>query len=303
MKIQKILAQLNKKALFPSFKDENHYYFYLKSGLSVRIKREKDSPDDLSIIAKSIQFDTESDNCLTIRANWNRHDSYEFIGRTQISMSEINDMLPIVSTDRSRYVLNGVYFNEDGMAATDGARMIMKKNHPSFARCDGHIFSGDHLKEFKSFFGAKANLEIQLTDDVFYKLEHDGMEIQGRFVDGIFPNFIQVVPENKSGNHFRFSEEFLGLFKELKSTYGNVDFILNTSTKKVRIEGNDELLDFNPDWITVERGEYPKFGVNLKFLNDFLKIGLFDFSIEDDHSPLHFSNDKYEAVLMPMRIR
>jgi DNA polymerase III sliding clamp (beta) subunit (PCNA family) len=134
-------------------------------------------------------------------------------------------------------------------------------------------------------------------------LEHDGVEIQGRFIDGVFPNFIQVVPENKSGNHFRFSEEFLGLFKELKSTYGNVDFILNTSTKKVRIEGNDELLDFNPDWIEVERGEYPKFGVNLKFLNDFLKIGLFDFSIEDEHSPLHFVNDKYEAVLMPMRLQ
>lgn len=112
-----------------------------------------------------------------------------------------------VSTDESRYVLNGVYFNMEAgrlkMVATDGHRLayIQKKLDSKEGETKTVIIPTKTLNELSKIVSDaskgkedEAVVEITATENQI-KFVAAGVEIVSRLIEGQFPNYEQVIPK------------------------------------------------------------------------------------------------------------
>ena len=112
-----------------------------------------------------------------------------------------------VSTDETRYVLNGVFFQVEGgklrMVATDGHRLafIQKKLEGKNDDKASVIIPTKTLNELSKVIsdlgkGKEDELivEIYVTDNQI-KFVIEGVEIVSRLIEGQFPNYEQVIPK------------------------------------------------------------------------------------------------------------
>ncbi len=112
-----------------------------------------------------------------------------------------------VSTDETRYVLNGVYFQVENekikMVATDGHRLafIQKKIEGKSDENYSVIIPTKTLNELSKVISDvgkgkenEINVEVIATDNQI-KFNVNEVEIVSRLIDGQFPNYDQVIPK------------------------------------------------------------------------------------------------------------
>src|ERR1700677_641305 len=112
-----------------------------------------------------------------------------------------------VSTDETRYVLNGVFFQVDGgklrMVATDGHRLafIEKKLENKSENKSSVIIPTKALNELTKVIsdlekGKEEDLVVEvIATDNQIKFVVEGVEIISRLIEGQFPNYEQVIPK------------------------------------------------------------------------------------------------------------
>jgi DNA polymerase-3 subunit beta len=120
----------------------------------------------------------------------------------------IRKTLFAVSTDETRYVLNGVFFQQEGskcrMVSTDGHRLayIQKKLEGKSDEKSSMIIPTKALNEVAKILSevskVKENedlaVEITATENQV-KFVISGVEIISRLIEGQFPNYEQVIPK------------------------------------------------------------------------------------------------------------
>jgi DNA polymerase-3 subunit beta len=224
-----------------------------------------------------------------------------------------------VSTDETRYSLNGVFIeqSEGGlvrMVATDGHRLAYEERSVgSLGLEKGVILPRKGLAELKKLLesgddgvvsiGFKENMGLVMKDKV---------ELFMRLIDGDFPDYTKVIPK---GNTNIVKVEHGELLQALR----RVSILSSERYKGVKMEfseGKVSISANNPDLgeavedIEAEYNGKPlSIGFNARYLLDVLGVlggdGEVDIELKDELSPSVIRKagiDGYLYVLMPMRL-
>ncbi len=225
-----------------------------------------------------------------------------------------------VSTDETRYHLNGVYFEQKPdagytMVATDGHRLslISKKiaSLKSITQGPGVIIPRKGLNEIKKLLesiGGEFEVAIEGPQLI---IRHEKTILMIRLIEGKYPNYQQFIPQKLSLKIIINREAFLSSLKR-------VSLLANQKSKAVTLmlsNGRMEITSNNPELGDAKEeievnytGADLKIGFNAKYITDVLSAindEEIDFEINDQLSPglVRPHNDtSYTCVVMPMRI-
>lgn len=243
----------------------------------------------------------------------------------EIEASTFRDMIAktiySVSTDETRYHLNGVYFerpignSKSGyiMVATDGHRLSIV-NHMKDTSSDnneGVIIPRKGLSEiYKLLENSEGSFKMAIEGAQLIVVD-DSSTLMIRLIEGKYPNYKQLIPQNL-GEKVKVKRE------DLLSSLKRVSLLSNQKSKGVTLNFADGLLEItsnNPELgdareeIPVEySGKSLKIGFNAKYIMDVLNsIGddEVNFDLKDQLSPgvvRPQQDDGYTCVIMPMRI-
>jgi len=104
-----------------------------------------------------------------------------------------------ISTDETRYVLNGIFtsFKEGKMTlvATDGRRLAMVENDLEFPSSHEQdiIIPTKAVQELQRLLGTDGELVMKLTDSQI-SFEANGSLLISKLIEGNYPNYRQVIP-------------------------------------------------------------------------------------------------------------
>ena len=238
-----------------------------------------------------------------------------------LSMIELTSFA--VSTDETRYNLNGVFFEPSGgelrMVATDGHRLSLARRpvEGEFGLKKGVILPKKGLAELKKLLQEALESGEEKPEVKLGFVENSAVvtrprvTLAMRLIEGVFPDYRQVIP--KQGE----KSVKLGRLRFLE-TLRRISLLSSDKAHAVKLDlspGLLKVLSQNPDLgeareeVPVEyRGEPLRIGFNARYLTDVLQaLQTADVVLElaDDLSPgvvKPEGDDGYTAVIMPMRI-
>lgn len=230
----------------------------------------------------------------------------------------IDKTLYSVSTDETRYVLNGVYLEPSGdslsVVSTDGHRLsLCTRKVPGMGEGLGRpvIMPRKGLAELRRML-EDGEGDLQLGFRESHAVARRGpVSLVMRLIEGRFPDYRQVVPQT--------TERHVTLQRSvLQETLKRISLVSSDRSNSVRLELQNDLLSVssqNPELgeatedIPVEyAGETLKIGFNARYLMDAVNaVGGDSVTLEfnDELSPglVRATEDReYQCVVMPMRI-
>ena len=112
----------------------------------------------------------------------------------------IKETIFAVSDDRNRYFMTGVYFVKNGdtltMVATDGRRLSsVNKNIANVPEFQPAIIPTKILSTVLKHAPEEGNIEVAVIDKSIF-VKFGSMEFSSVLIDGQFPNYQKVIPEN-----------------------------------------------------------------------------------------------------------
>ncbi|HAG90568.1 MAG TPA: DNA polymerase III subunit beta [Bdellovibrionales bacterium] len=246
----------------------------------------------------------------------------QFIEMDSDILSEmIEKTLYSVSTDETRYHLNGVYFENRKddhsirMVATDGHRLSMvdrKTSGSDQLNLDaGVIVPRKGLNEIKKLLDSTSDsIELAIEGSQLI-LRKDNTLLLIRLIEGRYPNYLQLVPKNLKETLRAPKETLLSSLKRvsLLSNAKSKGVTLSLSNGKMEIASNNPELGDAKEEIEVDyKGKDIRIGFNAKYILDVLgaiKEDIIEIDFNDNLSPGVVRPDKdqsYTCVVMPMRI-
>jgi len=222
-----------------------------------------------------------------------------------------------VSTDETRYNINGFYIEKDGdvvrIVTTDGHRLavIEKEASKVNAPTEGVILPRKGVNEIKRLLEEKdGNFELSITEKSA-TLKNNETIINVRLIEGEFPDYKQVVPKENDKLIKTDKTSFLSALKR-------VSLLSSDRIKGVKFsikEGSAKLSSSSPDIGDADEdinidysGEELEVAFNAKYFIDALEAideENVDIQLKDSLSPCIMepeSNKTYKYIIMPMRL-
>lgn len=224
-----------------------------------------------------------------------------------------------ISTDETRYILNGVYFepregNKVRMVATDGHRLslIERELEGDFKLKSGVIIPRKGLFELRRLLEEAPDAECHLgfaENSALFK--KPGLTMVMRLIDGQFPEYQRVIPKEGEKQVAVPKVRFLEGLKRIALLSADKSNAVKIGLQEnlLRITShNPDLGEAKDDIDIAYRGSDITIGFNARYLMDVLSVIETDevmFELGDEHSPgvLHAPGERsYTAVVMPMRV-
>lgn len=226
-----------------------------------------------------------------------------------------------VSNDETRYHLNGVYFEKLSgrkdaylMVATDGHRLSLVNrlgsDKPSTST-EGVIIPRKGLQEiYKLLENVEGTFKMAIEGSQLVVC-YENTVLMVRLIEGKYPNYKQLIPQNLSEHIQVRREELLSSLKRvsLLSNQKSKGVTLNLSKGRLEITSNNPELGDAKEEIDVDyAGPGLKIGFNAKYIMDVLTSindEEINIDLKDQLSPgiMRPQKDKdYTCVIMPMRI-
>lgn len=245
----------------------------------------------------------------------------------KIDSAVLSDMIEktiySVSNDETRYHLNGVYFEKLSAQSNDQYRMVATDGH-RLSLVDRHVETkGAGLPEHGVIIPRKGLFEIKkLLDAVSGEFEmavegpqlivrHLSTILMVRLIEGKYPNYQQLIPQNLSNHALVHRETLLSSLKRvsLLSNQKYKGVTLSLSPGRMEISSNNPELGDAKEEIEIRyKGNEIKIGFNARYMLDVLNSfddDEVDLQLNDQLSPglMRPHNDSsYTCVVMPMRI-
>jgi len=230
-------------------------------------------------------------------------------------MEMITQTVFAVSDDETRYFMNGVYLEKNNnalvMVATDGRRLsyiskIIDHQIPEFK---GVIIPPKSLNLFKKQASGEGMVNIAITDKQVF-LEFDNQKLSSSLIDGQFPNYQRVIPEQQL-------YELVIDKHELNEALKRVSLMVEKSKRIfVSLDNNAFIIQSEETDIGQAQEEIPceyngpssRIALNVQYLNDPLRV------ISDEKVMVKFSETNkaisiysipekdYFHIIMPMQI-
>ncbi len=184
-----------------------------------------------------------------------------------------------ISTDESRYVLNGIFISlkdhKMTMVATDGRRLAMVDEEVDVSeKSQGEFIApAKAVNELNRLLQDKGNVEIRYTDNqasFTLKDEKNGsVLIVSKLIEGNYPNYRQVIPTEVKERVSLAREEFLHALKRaeimtsdksnsVKLTFGKNNLAITANSPEVgearesiaiNYKGKEMAIAFNPKYM------------------------------------------------------
>ena len=227
-----------------------------------------------------------------------------------------------VSTDETRYHLNGVYFEKPKkagdavrMVATDGHRLSMIDKQVDFSKelsfAKGVIIPRKGLIELKKLLEeAEGTYQIGF-DSNHVVIKKEKVVIFIRLIDGEYPDYEQVIPQGQKKKIIINREKFLSSLRRISLLSNDRSKaikllikpnILEISTTNPEIGEAKEEIDITYKGTSLEAGFNAKYFMDILGVIDCEEITL---ELDDKLSPgviRSTGDDRYLCVVMPMRI-
>jgi len=223
-----------------------------------------------------------------------------------------------VSTDETRAHLGGVYLcGGEGIVrfvGTDGHRLALAEQLVKGAvlTSQGIILPRKGLAELRKILDSGEGDARLITGANAVRVDHRGVQIVMRLIDGEFPNYEQVIPKS---TRFQIAVEKSELFSALK----RVSVVASDRARGVKLSiSPDQLLvsasspdhgDASEEIATTYSGDEMTVGFNARYLTDVLTVlpdGVtVEIGLSDDVSPgvvRKRDDESYSYVVMPMRL-
>lgn len=238
-----------------------------------------------------------------------------------LAQSTLQDMIRktlfAVSTDETRYVLNGILVmieqDQMHMVATDGHRLAFKtsKLQKQAKQKIHHIVPSKALQELAKIMGGEGEINIQLHDNQIIFSSAD-VVLMSRLIDGQFPNYDQVIPKQSTVKVEANVERFMSATKRValmasdksnsvKFQFNPASVIISANTPEIG-EAQEEMD------VHIEGGTLTV-AYNAKYIMDVLKnIGsealVFELTTNLNPGVIKPKDGgaDYLCVIMPMRI-
>ena len=253
------------------------------------------------------------------------HSAQEFHQVTAaVMLGMIDKTIYSVSSDETRYHLNGVYFEmtpEAGklryrMVATDGHRMSMIDQLTTGSskgwNGTGVIIPRKGLNEMRKLLEQNRDQQVDFAvegSQIILKVGPTNLMV--RLIEGRYPNYQQLIPQTTklklvvSREHFISSLRRVSLLSNQKSK--GVTLTISADGMQIATT-NPEMGDAKEEIEIEYKGEEIKIGFNARYLLEILTSmdsdGV-DFSFNDHLSPgiMRQNTDaSYTCIVMPMRI-
>ncbi|MEI8310911.1 MAG: DNA polymerase III subunit beta, partial [Verrucomicrobiota bacterium] len=235
-----------------------------------------------------------------------------------LKQSELRDGLRktsyAISSDETRYVLNGILFsladNKLTLVATDGRRLALFDSDIEFPKSHERdfILPTKAVTELQRLLGEEGEVTISTSDNLA-SFELNGAFLASKLVEGNYPNYRQVIPAEAKERITLEREAFLNCVRRvsllssdktssvrLNFTKNNLDITANTpevgeakESLAINYRGKDISIAFNPEFLMDPLRNLPNDEVFLELIDEMspgvLKI----------QSPFLY-------VIMPMRV-
>jgi DNA polymerase-3 subunit beta len=226
-------------------------------------------------------------------------ESYFSISQTEL-IEMIGQTVFAVSDDETRYFMNGVFLEKNDqeliMVATDGRRLsyISKKldNIPEFA---GVIIPPKILNLVMKLASREGNLQIAITDKHVF-IEFDQQKLSSALIEGQFPNYRRVIPDQQEQSFKVNRNELLDALKRVS--------LMVEKSRRIYMKIADQSLTLNSEEseIGVAREELPcsfsgpetTIALNFQYLSDPLRV------IEGDEVQVEFSEVNRAISILPI---
>jgi DNA polymerase-3 subunit beta len=219
-----------------------------------------------------------------------------------------------ISTDETRYVLNGILFsfkdNKLTLVATDGRRLALVDLELEFPRSHevDLILPTKAVTELSRLVSEEGDIKMSVSENQV-AFEVDGTLLVSKLIEGNYPNYRQVIPPEAKERIILERESFLNtvhrvsLLSSEKSnsvklvfSKNNIDIIANTpevgearESLPVNYKGREFSVAFNPEFLMAPLRNLPNDEVFLDLIDE-MSPGVIKVQ-----SPFLY-------VLMPMRI-
>jgi len=174
--------------------------------------------------------------------------------KVTLSIRALRAVLVAVSSEETRYYLNGINleFTPDGviMAATDGHRMIVLRQpygeHGATGAHASVIVPRDLVAKLKvNKRDGDAMTTLTIGDDGRLTFEHAGESFGGSRIDGAFPDYRRVVPQNVSNEAAQYNPAYLADFAKARVELGAEPTKKGGASPVVRYNGGSPaIVDF-----------------------------------------------------------
>jgi DNA polymerase III subunit beta len=222
-----------------------------------------------------------------------------------------------VSTDETRYVLNGVLFFMEGnklrLVATDGHRLAMidEKLEKNPNQKFNYIVPAKTLQELSKILDGEGEINLQITENQIVFI-NDDLVLMSRLIDGQFPNYQQVIPKQSDRiipcdtGALLAATRRVALMAADKSSSVKYTF----STNKLSISANTpEVGEAQEDLELTYNGDLLSIAFNAKYVIDVLKNMSSEkcvMELSTNLNPGVFKpqpdTEEYLCIVMPMRL-
>ena len=224
-----------------------------------------------------------------------------------------------VSTDETRYSLNGVYVEQADsgrvrMVATDGHRLAFdERTLGNFGLSKGVILPRKGLAELKKLLesGDDGAVSIGFRENMGLVMK-DKVELFMRLIDGDFPDYTKVIPKGNQNIAHIEHEELLQALRRVSilSSERYKGIKMDFKPDKLSISANNPDLGEAIEEVEIDyKGKPMSIGFNARYLIDVLHVlgteGDVQLELKDELSPSLVkkpANEGYLYVLMPMRL-
>lgn len=226
-----------------------------------------------------------------------------------------------VSTDETRYNINGVFFEKESesvdtvkMVSTDGHRLslIEKKGIEIKQLKEGIIIPKKGVNELKKLLSEEENLKIGIDitgSNVIFKTNNTVLTV--RLLEGAFPDYRQILPKANAQSLYVDRQSFLSALKRVSilSLERSKGIKLAISKSRMVVStSNPDLGEAEEDVEVEYNGEDLSIGFNARYLIE--PLGVIEetqvsMEFKDALSPAvikPFNSKEYMCVIMPMRL-
>ncbi len=242
--------------------------------------------------------------------------------KTSVLNSLFKKTVFAVSKDEQRYVLNGVYLLIDKgdikAVATDGRRLAYICEKTNDAKVSGKsIIPTKAVSDILRLLSLNDKIEEATLgfSDNQAAVEIGDITFQANLIEGVFPNYEQVIPKKSNSKIKIKTEEFMAAIKQMAPlTSGKIASDKTSAVKltfdknRLAVSANTAGLGSGETEIEIEySGEQTDINFNPNYVKDILQNiedANVQFSYTTSQNPVVLtpeSNENYICVVMPMR--
>jgi len=223
-----------------------------------------------------------------------------------MAIKDFKDMIKqsifAVSDDETRYFMNGVYLEKNGdkisMVATDGRRLayVGKNADSKIADFSGIIIPPKVLNIIFKRSGEEGLINISINDKMIF-IKFASYEFSSVLIEGMFPNYKKVIPENQEFNIVIKREEMISALRQVSNTVEKKShrIYLGISPGKMAVYSEEGEHGKTDDEIPCRYdGEELTIALNYRYLDEPFRI------MDEDEIKINFTSANKAITIEPV---